>query len=570
MEDVTAWLNQEDFPSTKIGPVLAWGAKKGARRWHREEDTLIAGPRPATPAAAALSGRVPGEVPDLEDAQNQPTLKNQFRALMQSVGIEQNHARSAANFCFGSFEMEDPAQIWQALRECLQIGQSGMKKQIWRLWTKHIHVDPPEALTQEIVNWGRVTPPPSAPGGRRFFAIDGQVVPTTPDDPEGMSMADAHRLASLQKGDRPRDEQTGGGLVTTLLQQQGETDRKRLELDGQRNRPEGDSVTAAVINQFGEVLKTSLNKPPDTSFETRIDAQRREFEGRMESQNQRFMDLMEAQGERHQHMLELVQTNNTHSLELVRLAMDGNNNRPSFFEQLEQALSNKVLADFLKPPAAPLQMITGPNGTMTLDVYKAIQEMNFKSEALTVAKTSLPELFKVGSDIAAATKELARTRGETVERDSPQSAQADETQTHSGYNQHTDCGHCGQSMTYPTGAEFLICPHCRAPQTADGHLMVPQGAPAEPDQDFDAPELGPEPVYSEAVDLKVQEEAEMVPQAPPAEFGQVFEEEPEMSPLLFGSYFLEPAGGPTPDPPGRTQDLEEPTPELAPVPAAVD
>lgn len=545
-DDVRLWLSEEGMEPRLVNMVLGQGEKRGSNRWHREGEMLIAGPRPGSKPGPIP--RQPDHIPTLEEALDRPTLQGKFQGLLESLNVQESQAQAAATFCFGAFDMENPAEVWQALRECHQIGQPVIKKQIWRLWSKTLRIDPPEALVQEVKSWGSPPPPPPTQGGRKFFVMDGEIVPTTPDDPEGLTMADAARLVSIQRG---KNSQEGEGhVVTTLLQQQGETDRKRMEIDAQKTgQPQGESAVVALINQQGEVIRSVLNKPADTSFEVRLDTQRREFEARMETQNQRFMDLMTAQGERHQHMLETVQLNNTHSMEMVKLAMEGNNNRPSFFDQLEEALSSKALEKFLQPPPAAPSMITGPSGTMTLDVYKAIHEMQFKSEGLSLAKQALPELFKMGGDIAEATRQLAASRGHTVEDESPKEpAERPRGPTYI----HTTCVVCGQSMTYPASGEFLVCPYCRAPQTTDGRLMVPLERPEEPDQDFD------ETISAEASGQVPQEVPDAVPHA-----GQPSEPSTtQESPFLLGSYVLVAAARPAPEEP------EEPKPELAPATAS--
>ena len=550
VDDVKLWLAEEGVEPQNFGLILAFGAKNGARKWYQQDGSLYAGRRPG--ATVEPTPRRTKTVPDLEDAQNQPTLKDQFRGLMESVGIEENQARAASNFCFGSFEMEDPAQIWQALRECLQIGQPGMKKQIWRLWTKTIRVDPPEALVQEI--WGRAGLPPTQV--RRYVAIDGEVIPTIADDSEGLPMADAARLASIQRGNNQKGEQTGGGLVTTLLQQQGETDRKRLDLEAVKARPEGESLAAAAINQLGDLVKASLTKAPDTSFETRIEAQRREFESRMESQNQRFLDLMDRQGERQQHMLEMVQTQNTHALDMIKQSMDGSNNQPSLLRQLEEFASSSIFEKLTKPAPAPVSMIAGPDGKgmMTLEVYKAMNEMEFKAQSLTLAKDNFPRLLNVLGDMNTATKQLAASRGHTLEDATVTEAPPPGEPT----LMHTTCVHCRQSLSYPTGATFLVCPYCQVPQTAHGQRLVPQEGEVEVEN------IG-------ATDLIGEPSKAML--EPPAEGSDQLMVRPatptEVSLLGLEAYSLVPASTPPPAQPETAPEAPD-QPELLPVTASVE
>ena len=555
IEEISAWLSEEGAEQKQINLVLGYGSARGKKAWHREGETLIPGPRPGGGQPVAGRHRGPDSIPTVDEAMDRPTGQSKFQGLLESIGVDESQAKMAGNFCFNAFDMENPTEIWQALRECPQIGQPVIKKQVWRLWTRTLRVDLPDTLVQEVATWGRSQASQPAQVGRKFFALDGQVVPTTPDDPEGMSMGDAHRLASLQKGDRPRDEQAGGGVVTTLLQQQGETDRERLKLEAQKGRPEGESVTAAVINQFGELVKSSLNKPPDSSIEARIESQRRESEARAEAQNQRYIDMMERQDERHKHMLDMINQANTHALDLIRLTMEGNNDRPSFIQQLEGALSNKVIADFLKPPAPSTPMITGPGGAMTLETYKAIREMDLKSEALSFAKTTVPDLIKTAVDMTQATRELAASRGHTVDEDQPDDKLV---------LMQSDCVHCGQSMEYHAGSAILVCPYCRTPQTADGRLMVPQGPPA----DLEEPTTIEGTVIQKKPEPTLYEETEYPSTV-----------EGEESPLLLGSYFLQPAVRPAPQkPPTETasegvSNPTEPGPEvseLEPVPAGAD
>lgn len=547
IDDVRLWMTEEGLEQKQINLVL--GRKQSTVKFHRDGDNLIAGPSP-NPVGRPLKPRGADAIPTVDEAMDRPTGQSKFQGLLESIGVDESQAKMAANFCFNAFDMENPAEVWQALRECPQVGQPVIKKQVWRLWTKTLRVDVPETLVHEINTWGKAVAPAATQGGRKFFVIDGEVVPTTADDPDGMSMSDAVRLVSIQRGKSPKDEIIGSGLVSTLLTQQGETDRKRLELDaGRRSPPEGESVTSAVITQFGELVKASLTKPPDTSFESRIDAQRHEFEARMEAQNQRFMDLMGAQGERHEHMLEMVQTNNNHSLELVRLAMEGNNSRPSFFEQIEQFIASGII-EKLKPAPTPVSMITGPGGTMTLEVYKAMREMDMKGEALSLAKTTVPELIKVAGDMASATRELAASRGDKFE---------DSTEEITETLRQTDCVHCGQNFNYPAGGAFLVCPYCRAPQSADGRLMVPQGPPAQLDQQLEVDGT----ISHKAIDPGTRESADMVPQAAPAEVDQQFDQD-ETSPLLLGSYFITPVSGEPPEEP------KGPPPELVPAVAAAE
>ena len=541
VENIRLWLTEEGLQAGQTNLVLGYGHAKGKRMYHQDGDTLVAGPRPGSPIIGRPPHRAADSIPTVDEAMDRPTGQSKFQGLLESIGVDESQAKMAGNFCFNAFDMENPSEVWQALRECPQIGQPVIKKQVWRLWTRTLRVDLPETLVQEVNTWGRTQASQPAQVGRKFFALDGQVVPTTPDDPEGMSMADAHRLASLQKGDKPKDEQAGGGLVTTLLQQQGETDRERLKLEAQKGRPEGESVTAAVINQFGDLVKTSLNRPPDTSVEARIESQRRESEARAEAQNQRYMDMMQRQDDRHQHMLDMVNQANTHALDLIRLTMEGNNSRPSFLDQLEEALSSEVITRFLKPPAPPTPMITGPNGTMDLATYKAIREMDLKSEALAFGKEAVPKLISAGVDMAQATRELAASRGDTIEEATDEPAAPG--------LMHTNCGHCSQSMTYPAGAQFLVCPFCQAPQTADGRLMAPKGPPVGLD------ELAPmKAVSQESPDTVEYDDALDPPTAS--------QEEP--SPLLLGNYFLQPGLAPAPAAP------EKPEPEMAAVPASAE
>ena len=415
VDAVKQWLVEEGLPPQRTGFVMGQGAKQGAHKWYREGDTMFPGPRPGTPPRTPpvhfRSTHGAADIPTVDEAMDQPTAQSRFQALMQSIGVDESQAKMAANFCFNAFDMDKPGEVWQALRECPQVGQPVIKKQLWRLWTRNLEVEIPDTLVQQVNTWGQPQAAQASHAARKFFAIDGKVVPTTPEDPEGMSMTDAVRLASYQRTDNPKEEQTSGGVIATMIQQQGETERKRMEIEAQKSqRPEreGDSVAAAAIHEQGELVRSILNKPPDTSLEGRMDSQRREFDAKMEARDQRFLDFMERTQENNKSMLEMVQTENRHTMELLRLTMEGNNSRPSIITEIEEVLASGLI-EKLRPQPAASPMIAGPDGKgmMTLDVYKAINEMEFKREAITLAKETLPKVIEMGFDAAEATRRLA-------------------------------------------------------------------------------------------------------------------------------------------------------------------
>jgi hypothetical protein len=216
-QEVRDWLPELDLELTAsdINFVIGYGLNPKRLWWHENaEGFLVNGPAPGTnpaPSSRDRSGQVPVPLSDevkklvVIDTSTMSDPRERFYVIALNLGIAEKAARSTACYCFGTADMYDPTEAWQALVQGSDIMPS-QKRRLWRLWCYWAGLGIPQALSEKVDKQypvlGSTDRPkdfsvPPAPA-RRFIPVRGEVVMVDPDDPGGMSFSEALQVADRQ------------------------------------------------------------------------------------------------------------------------------------------------------------------------------------------------------------------------------------------------------------------------------------------------------------------------------------------------------------------------------------
>lgn len=479
-----------------INLVASYGYSGNRKYWHKtktEDGTalLVLGPKPSV--RSGEDGTLPSPpLPPLDDASRNALedLQKQFQVLGEKLGISVKAAASAAEYVTRNYDLYSPEAVWNGLRQCTQVFPA-QRKLWWTTWMNHTNTEvPPEltamvnrSATQQFDGKSGASGAGSGAQSRRWLAIDGDVLATYLEDPEGMTMSEARILAADQRqrqrermGAMPaeRDEST----VITLLHEQGETERARLALSQPTTATGTGDLQTLMHLQDARI--EALRKESDARIESiRKEAEVREearsSEGalREEMRTKELTGHLERMQRDNQHVVEMLNQSHKHELEAMTAAIERFDSRKSsnFVTELDSVipgLGTRMVEKLLSPGPA----VADP-------------DIELKREALQIARESLPGLFQVGHDIAQATDRLARaqyeqrTQYEQEERRTQYEQEQEELRVQEELEAQAHvvlpCVGCGVAAITqpPPGVEIVICPTCHLVQSLSGVVYAP-------------------------------------------------------------------------------------------------
>ena len=486
MDEAREWVVQNAKDSglgdDQINLILSYGYSGHRKLWRREgQDLIWWGEQeiPSTPsgngtgAATSVVEKPPvPQSPQRSEAQPLTELGQQFYDVGIQLGVSEKDARPVAYYVSANYDLGNPESVWNGLAECRQITQSS-RKAWWRTWVSFTDAPVPEGLERRVnlpsVEVAGQMQRPLQPANltRRFIAISGEVMPTDPDDPGGLSFAEALRVAALQnekfqRADSSRASSDSGttSLINTIVTEQGATERKRMELEAERKQ--------------GGVSEVS----------TILEMQRRESEARLETISKEGNARMDAIKQENALRLEMLQQSHAHQMEMLAKSLQdisaAVSHRRNPIEDLDNSLPGLgkvftgLLEKALNPPAAqPAFVFRLPDGQdMTLDLFKELKKMEKDDKLIVFAKEAVDKLVGATIDFTAA-----------INRDSQQDAQGalpppDAVETPPRTTLVCAGGECGETLTYNVDAKVIICPACQTVQTTDGRRLVPYAPPS--------------------------------------------------------------------------------------------
>lgn len=427
--------------------VTAWGYRGKNKLWRREGDNLVWGFKQS------------GESGKREEVETEPALgdpKDQFAAVGISLGIAERYARSTASYVAESYDIWDPAQVWEALKECTDVNIA-QRKRWWKTWCSKIQAEVPSELQGEINKTPETPGRPDTRGKKLFFVEDGRLIPTSSDDELGVSFSEAYRMAQLE---RAQPQPSGEGPLVALLQESGKTERARMELEASRHS----------------------GAHPESDMEAKIENLRRESEARIESLRRENDLHLKLQAQQFEHMFSTREAEQRHQLEMINKNLERIVNRPQednsdivgklnkSFPGLGEIVASAV-RNMIAPQTSPSIIKIDGQGDMSLDAYERIEALKDRREMIRVAKDTIPDLLQMGKDWAEAKKRMSVEKqtedlGQGSLPQGPLPQGPDQSASQSSVPQEGMCVAC-KLPVYFMGSAFQ-CPRCQVIQTADG------------------------------------------------------------------------------------------------------
>ena len=469
-EEIRQWLAEQDPELTPgdINFVIGHGEAPNRLWWHEDaEGLLVSGPKPGS---KPVIEDTPGQVSELSDEIKKPPLldpsemsepRSQFYTIALNLGIAEKAARTTAFSCWGTTEMFDPAEAWQAILQSPELRPS-QKKTLWRNWCSWAGIKIPEALADKVEQQYGVlskTEKPTitgiAPGPRRrFIPVKGEVLMVEPDDPSGMSFSEALMTAqnyqkvqaeSQQAPAAPAESPTVAAMVTVL----GNLTTAALT---PRTDPAAANSTLEIVKLMVEGARSESTNAvalikQDLDHRLEIEARdRKAAEERSNAILLKLTDLIERQGQ---------PRNPFDSLDAVL-----------------PGIGAKLLDMLVNPPHQEgiFKVTFGDQeGNMSLDQYERFSKVENQKEFTKMLRMQLPEFFAMGRDFAAAAKRAPQGDHE----EPPASRQPDP-----GFNGY--CVACIRMLRLPENVEQFTCPHCGALQNLAGEVL--DAAPVEQEE----------------------------------------------------------------------------------------
>lgn len=458
--EIRAWMTEEGVQPNEINLVIGGGQRRYNTKWHRKDDRLFTGVHPDKVGQNQGKGdQTPNEIPSLsEGAGAMSSPEEHFKTIAESLGVQTKAAQIAANYCFTNYSMEDPTEAWTALQECNDITIMSRKK-LWKTWMSFNQVDPPEELERQVKRWD-VKPDKGgaeqstgtaaitvAAAGKKFLAIDGEVVITEEDDPLGVSMSEALHMARLQleriKSREPVPTQGANNGETNVmveaLKQIGET---------ARSNGQGDGNAAALLESNRREMETKLDSTANV------------FRMMQETSDTRHAAMLEQMQKSSEHQMDMMVQQNAHNMEMLKMALDSANQDPppSLLDQVGEFMANESIKKFMTPaaPAGPGITIRMGDNDVPLAAYEKIMEINTKQEMVKTAREFLPDFISAINEVATSRKAELTEGG----------AGASETVP----TYHAQCVKCQEWVKY-FNADGFRCPQCFTLQQSDGQVI---------------------------------------------------------------------------------------------------
>ncbi|MDZ4263817.1 MAG: hypothetical protein U1B30_15985 [Pseudomonadota bacterium] len=435
------------------------------------------------------------------------------------IGIPGNWANAIATYLVRSYDVYDPAQVWEGLSEVMEVPISH-RKRFFKTWMSYISTEVPQSLEERIRSIApsyedqRVPTASAKAKPQKFYAMDGEVLrcPADAEDELGVSWLTAVQMAkqqvekarSLQPVAPATPARQDESVQVEMVRQMGESSRQTLEL------------LAGVGGEDPEkkVLAQQLEAERLSNLRTELQAQ-------MDRQNQETrhqMDLMSGQ----------LTTSLTELTRAVTAIAQGASKPPAtIIDSLKELAGLKEQLGVLFPQPAPPQQAfnfpMGPNGEMvpmSLDNMFRFAEFQDKRETVGAVRKSLPTLIKLGDDLvkafraetaavaaaapgaAAGAESAAIPLGPRTDNVALPAPEPDEPLRTSR------CPACNEANHYPRGDWALICGNCHAPLYTRGgsELMLVPSETLEPELvSAEVPEGGPEmadPVTATPVEVE--------------------------------------------------------------------
>ena len=481
-QEVSEWLAEQDPEMTPGLINFAIGHGKSPNRlwWHEDaEGFLVNGPKDAPIASedvpAQGSGGLSDELkkPVLLDPSTMSEPRDQFYTIALNLGISEKAASITAFSCWGTADMFNPAEAWQAIVQSSALIPSH-KKGLWRNWCAWAGITISDDLAEKVEKQYTAlsrTDRPGNPGvapapSRRFIPMKGEVVMVDPDDPGGMSFSEALRTA--EQWQRGHNESGGGdGVIVAALQESGQNLRAFLQLSNKDDSGIRDtSLLAHLENQRRET---------ELRFQNMEDVRRKDEELARQREDHR-QDLARERDENRWKEAQDREDRRQDNLTKVLAELSAGANQPKNpFESLDLVLpgiGQRLLDQLLNPPrqeSAFRVTIGDQEGNMSLEDYERFSKVENQKEFTKMLRMQLPEFFAMGRDFAAAVKRAPQGDHE----EPPVSRQPDP-----GFNGY--CVACIRMLQLPENVEQFTCPHCGALQNLAGEVL--DAAPVEQEE----------------------------------------------------------------------------------------
>lgn len=484
--EVREWLAELDpeLTPSDINFVIGHGMDGSKRWWHRNsEGFLVNGPKGGTTPPAS-SGDDPGQgqkglsnelkKPKLLDPGTMSEPRDQFYTIALNLGITEKSASIATYSCWGTAEMFDPAEAWQAIVQSSALVPS-QKKALWRNWCAWAGIKIPDELRDNVEKQYNQLSSTGRPGGttvasiapapaRRFIPIKGEVVMVEPDDPGGMAFSEALHVADRQ------------------------TEKAESSIRAAAAAPAESPAMAAVVNIMGDLAKAALAPHGDPNGATSTLEIVKLMVDNVKDSSANAMTIMKQDLD---HRLELEardrkaaeERSNNILLKLTDI-IDRQDRPKNPFDSLDQVLPGigaKILNNILNPPKAERGFtITLPQGEVSLDDYERLQKIDSQKELMKTLRLNIPQFFEMARDFATATKMAAEAETERTRPAAIPESSAGKDMTLNNY-----CVECMRAVKVPDGIDEFTCQYCGIVQSTDG-TVVPQGPGQEEDSEPEA------------------------------------------------------------------------------------
>jgi hypothetical protein len=490
--EVHAWLEKNNAP----GHFIFWGSGGNRRYWHIEGDSLTYGgkpkgqvqpARPPSPSASPTTVRrvavQEARDPTVEDNIPDPSVlespTDQMEAIARQIGIRKASATALAAYVCNSYDVDDPRQVWEALQEVKEVTPS-LRKRLWRTWCSFRGADPPkdlidmaeQSVQKSMVRTvtGNDAAPVRTSSARLYIVYKGEVLPTSSDDPDGMTFYQALTMADRQED---RAEQKAARTPT------------RRDTD-----PMVDIMTKVFVPLF---TASATQRPSGPSAEVQL------LESEMRHSKELAEMRMKALEERTQQQIELVSTSIDRLADAIR---SGAQSQPapapkSFWDQLfdnvpgvKEKMSKMILggnSDDNSNTRVPWDRFKDVNGNPIAMDVGTIERMEALSNEREKVKVFRDTLGKIGEEVPNFIEAFVRERREKDEQKQQQGQQQMPTVT---------CKTCGTQQAYAPGYDQIVCGKCRMVMDTSGtaiRQLQPVSATAQNGNGHTPPPTRPAP-----------------------------------------------------------------------------